>query len=137
MKYYYTREQSVDGMWNIHHPYRIDQRNEKVTFDIDLERSFPGYRISFSAGYNFDPQVVMVDFIDITLTEEQENLLSTTVSNHKNNVPDKYGVWYQDKFVEDPAEPGSAYLFDTEEQAQQFIISDNLEGATVKGVVVL
>lgn len=155
MKYYYTREQSVDGawdvkrpyrfdqynqvdgMWNINHPYRIDQYNVKVTFDRDLLRDFPGYRISFSAGYNYDPTIVMIDFIEVTLTEEQKTLLDTTVSKHKNNVPDKYAVWYQDSFIPDPGKPGQAYLFDTEEQAQQFIVNDNLEGAVVKGVVVL
>lgn len=137
MKYYYTREECINGSWNINHPYRINQYNENVSLPQEIQNAFPGKIFLFFAGYDFDPSKVCVDFKDCELSEEESDLLDIIASDHKNNVPDKYAVWYQDSFVKDPANPEAAYLFDTVEQAQQFIINDNLAGAEVKGVVVL
>jgi hypothetical protein len=137
MKYYYTREESVNGEWNVNYPSRINQYNKMISLAEEIENAFPNKSFLFFAGYDDNENEIMIDFKDYTLTEEEKELLDIVVSDHKNNVPDKYGVWYQDAFIPDPSNPESAYLFDTEEQAQQFIIHDNLEGADVKGVVVL
>lgn len=184
MKYYYTREESIDGVWNINYPTRIDALNNRVILAKEIQNAFPVKSFLFFAGYKdytiylqdgtfiADPNnqeipyifgckedaeqyiidnnlenttivetentnKVVVDFKDYTLTGEEKDLLDIIVDDHKNNVPDMWAVWYQDSFIQDPGNPGNAYLFNTEEQAQQFIITDNLDGAVVKGVVVL
>ena len=142
--YSYTRElteysdesQNVYYLYNIENIKRVDPTNALVSLPKEIFFKIPNHNFIFYAGYNDDPSQVKV-MLELELNAEEISLLDETVVNHKNNVPDKYGVWYQDAFVEDPGNPGNAYLFDTEEAAQQFIIDDELEGAIVKGVVVI
>jgi hypothetical protein len=135
--YSYTREFTQDlNNWNINYPERINAKNNSVLLAYEIQAKLPDKKFIVYAGYDQDPSIVAISF-EVELNEAEQSLLDTVISNHKNNVPDKYGVWYQDTFVDDPGNPGNAYLFDTEEAAQQFIIDDELDGAVVKGVVVL
>lgn len=135
--YMYDRILDSTQRLNPNNINRIDQKNQQVTLHSEVINKLPDRGlISLYCGILNDPTKVAIYFKNELVTEDK-NLLSEIVYRHKNNIPDKYAVWYQDSFVEDPGNSGSAYLFNTEEQAQQFIINDNLEGAVVKGVVVL
>lgn len=135
--YNYTREYSEEIKdWNINYPQRINSKNDTVLLAYEIQAKLPDKKFIVYAGYDQDPSIVAISF-EVELNEAEQSILDTAIYNHKNNVADKYGVWYQDAFIEDPGNPGNAYLFDTEEAAQLFITEDELVGAVVKGVVVL
>jgi len=140
IKTVYVYSRNYDGTtssWNPDNINRLSSQNKKVLLSQEIYKTFPEKKFITYCGYNNIANEIGIVFHGEPLTPEEVDTLSTVVYNHKNNVPDKYAVWFQDSFVQDPGNPGNAYLFDTEELAQQFIINDNLEGAIVKGVVVL
>jgi len=142
--YSYSRElieysddsQNLYYQYNINNIKRIDSANTNISLPKEILNKISNDDFIFYAGYDENPSLVKIIF-ENELTSEQQSLLDTIVSNHKNNVPDKYGVWYQDAFVEDPENPGQTLLFDTEELAESYITDHELNGAIPKGVVIL
>lgn len=134
--YNYNREfvESLNN-WNINYPQRIDSKNNPVELIKEITNKFPDKKLIFFAGYG-DPTIVRIEF-ELELSNEDKTILDNIVYKHKNNIPDKYAVWYNNDFIYDPGHPDQVYLFDTKPQAEQFIIDDKLDGAIVKGVVVL
>jgi hypothetical protein len=142
--YSYTREliECSDTELNIYYAYdvnnvqRIDSTNNSVSLPQEIVAKIPDNKFLFYGGYASDPLSIKIMF-ETELNAEAITLLDTVVSNHKGNIPDKYGVWFQDSFVEDPENPDYALLFDTEELAETYITNNELNGAVPKGVVIL
>jgi hypothetical protein len=129
MKYYYTRAEITDGIWDINHPFRINKYNKKVSLAEEIQNKFQGISFIFFAGYDNDPTKAMVDFKDITLSNEEKELLDMVVGNHKSNIADKYAIKHMGELVPNPEKTEEAILFDTPEGAQQGIIVMELNPA--------
>lgn len=133
--YIYDRLYS-NGMYNPDNQNRYDQKNEQVKLANEIRDAFPTKSFITYCGYPDNPNVVGIDFT-YPLTDNEMEILDNIYNNHVNNIPEKYIVLYNDDFIRDPANQEQAYMFDTEEAANQFIANDHLTGASVRGIVVL
>jgi hypothetical protein len=133
--YNYTRELIGEtGLYNINNPNRINQSNKQVYLASEIEAAFPAKTFLVYAGVGIDPSKVEIQF-NVELTEEEETVLDTIVSNHKDNVCINWCVKKSDgTFVVNP-DTEEVQIFDSEETAQQ--VADALTGASVIGVVIL
>lgn len=129
----------TDGFYNPNNMNRYNQYNTVTILAKEIQSKFPGKQFLTYCGYQNNPMLTGIEFTEL-LTAEELNLLDIVYSNHVNNVPDKFIIVLDNgegDFIHDPANPEQAYLFDTEEAANQFIINDGLTNAIVRGIVVL
>jgi hypothetical protein len=139
--YDFVRDTKTDGTYNPDNIDRIDSEQNQVDCGREVKNAFPDINsMYYYNGYptagkpKGDPSVAMVVF-NIEFTPEQQNILSTVITNHKNNVCINWCVKKSDgTFVVNP-ETEESQVFNSQETAQQ--VADALTDAIVIGVVVL
>lgn len=78
--YTYSRE-IVNGYWNIDNKERVDGEGNQIYLAKEVEQNIPNEEFKMFA----NEDICFFDFVN-ELTNEQKDVLDTTVSNHKNNT---------------------------------------------------